>query len=119
MVKVKNLNHATASAPSNSTSTNTNKPSSAANTASLLKSKDSNTLNDVNNDLLTQLNNNKTKLQNRASLSLQRHISAAVRPVKLNNLQTDYLNKLDQVQEENHKLSLSEVKALKFEKKLI
>jgi uncharacterized protein YfkK (UPF0435 family) len=68
------------------------------------------------NGLLAQLNNNKDKLQHRASLSLQKQISAALRPVKLKNLQTDYLTKLDQVIEDKHKLSLSELKALKFDK---
>jgi hypothetical protein len=73
-------------------------------------------LNTKKNDLLTKLDNNKDKLQNRAMLSLNKQISAALRPVKLKNLQTDYLNKLEQANEDNHQLSLSELKALKFEK---
>jgi uncharacterized protein YfkK (UPF0435 family) len=116
MVKVKNINNATGSSSSNSPSTNANTTLSTATKASLLKSKDSNKLNDMKNDLLTQLNNNKDKLQNRASLSLQKQISAALRPVKLKNLQIDYLTKLEQVIEDKHKLSLSELKALKFDK---
>jgi hypothetical protein len=91
-------------------------PSSSANTASLLKSKDSNKFNTKNNDLLSKLDINKDKPQNRAMLSLKQQISTALRPVKLNNLQTDYLNNLEQATEDNHKLSLSELKALKFEK---
>jgi hypothetical protein len=90
--------------------------SSSANTATLLNSKDFNTLNTKKNDLLTKLDNNKDKLQQRAILSLQKQISTALRPVKLKNLQTDYFNKLEQAKEENHKLSLSELKALTFEK---
>jgi hypothetical protein len=43
-----------------------------------------NKLNDLKNELLTKLNINKNKLQNRASLSLQKQTSTALRPVKLN-----------------------------------
>jgi hypothetical protein len=51
----------------------------------------------MKNDLLTRLNNNKDNLQTRASLSLQKQISAALIPVKLKNLQTYYLTKLEHV----------------------
>ena len=75
-----------------------------------------NNLNDLKTELLTRLNNNTNKIQNRTSLSLQKQISTALRPVKLKNIQNEYINNLEKYDENKPKLSLSSLKALKFEK---
>ena len=76
-------------------------------------------LNDLKNELLTKLNNNKTKMQNRALLSLQKQISTALRPVKLKNIQHDYINNLETCDDNTPKLSLSALKLLRFEKQIL
>jgi hypothetical protein len=78
-----------------------------------------NKLNDLKHELLTTLNINKNKIQNRASLSLQKQISTALRPVKLKNIQNEYISNLEKYDENKPKLSLSALKALKFEKHYI
>jgi hypothetical protein len=75
-----------------------------------------NKLNDLKNELLTKLNNNTNKIQNMASLSLQKQISTALRPVKLTNIQNDYISNLEKYDEHKPKLSLSSLKTLNFGK---
>jgi hypothetical protein len=78
-----------------------------------------NKLNDLKNEILTKLNNNINKIQHRASLSLQKQISTAFRPVKLTKKQNDYISNLEKYDEHKPKLSLSALKLLRFEKHYI
>ena len=104
-------------------------PLKAADMAPLLKSKDSNknskrslalsakgdALNSFKTDLLNILNDGKSKIQKRGFLSLEKEINKAVRPVKLNNIKKDYLDKLNNIEEKKRPHSLSQIKALKFD----
>ena len=93
-------------------------PLTAADMAPLLKSKDSNKASDLKSlktDLLHRIKLSQGKLQKRAWLSLQKSIDKAVRPVKLNNINKEYLDKLDHVEEDKRKLASTQIKALKFD----
>ena len=93
-------------------------PSLAADMAPLLKSKDSNKaieLKSLKTDLLNRLKNNKNKMQNRGFLSLEKEINKAIRPVKLQNIKKDYLDKLEHVKDKKRPYSLPQIKALKFD----
>ena len=93
-------------------------PSQAANMAPLLKSKDSNKVNELKslkNDLLNRLTNGKSKMQARGFLSLEKEINKAARPIKLHNIKKDYLDKLDNIEVKKRPYSLTQIKALKFD----
>ena len=58
---------------------------------------------------------NKGELHTRGFLSLQKNIGKAAGPLKFNNIIKDDLDKLDYVEEDKRKLSLTQLKALEFE----
>ena len=55
------------------------------------------------------------KIQHRGFLSLHKSIDKAAIPVTLYNIKKDYLDKLEYVEQEQRKLSSSQIKALTFE----